>query len=43
MSRKDRQGKSKNQTSYSEMVAGISFMVILAGVLIYYFYQIITM
>ena len=43
MSRKDRQGRSKKQTSYSEMVAGVSFMVLLGAVLVYYFYQIITM
>ena len=43
MSKKDRQGKSKKQTSYSEMVAGVSFLILLGAVLVYYFYQIITM
>jgi hypothetical protein len=43
MSKKDRQGKSKKQTSYSEMVAGVSFLILFGAVLVYYFYQIITM
>jgi hypothetical protein len=43
MSRKDRQGRSKKQLSYSENVAGVSFLILLGAVLVYYFYQIITM
>jgi hypothetical protein len=43
MGRKDRQGKSKNQLQFSERVAGASFMILLATILIYYFYQIFTM
>jgi hypothetical protein len=43
MENENSQGKSKNQIRFSEMVAGVSFLILLGAVLVYYVYEIITM